>query len=47
MGINMLRYNYYIRKGSNPLAGIITGERNPVAITFANREHFQSCPGFF
>jgi 3-deoxy-D-manno-octulosonate 8-phosphate phosphatase (KDO 8-P phosphatase) len=42
MGINMLRYNHYIRKGSNPLAGIITGERNPVAITFANREHFHA-----
>ncbi len=42
MGINMLRYNHYIRKGSNPIAGIITGEKNPVAITFARREHFHA-----
>ncbi len=42
MGINMLRYNHYIRKGSNPIAGIITGEKNPVAFTFARREHFHA-----
>lgn len=42
MGINMLRYNHYIRKGSNPIAGIITGENNPVAFTFARREHFHA-----
>ncbi len=42
MGINMLRYNHYIRKGSNPIAGIITGEKNPVAFTFAKREHFHA-----
>ncbi len=39
MGINMLRYNHYMRHGSNPIAGIITGEKNPVAFTFAQREH--------
>lgn len=42
MGINMLRYNHYIRKGGNPIAGIITGENNPVAFTFARREHFHA-----
>lgn len=42
MGINMLRYNHYIRKGSNPLTGIITGEKNPVAFTFSMREHFHA-----
>jgi len=42
MGINMLRYNHYIRKSLNPVAGIITGEKNPVAFTFAKREHFHS-----
>ena len=42
MGINMLRYNHYIRKSHNPIAGIITGEKNPVAFTFSRREHFHS-----
>jgi 3-deoxy-D-manno-octulosonate 8-phosphate phosphatase (KDO 8-P phosphatase) len=42
MGINMLRYNHYIRHGHNPIAGIITGEQNPVAFTFARREHFHA-----
>ncbi len=42
MGINMLRYNHYIRKGSNPVTGIITGEKNPVAFALAKREHFHA-----
>jgi 3-deoxy-D-manno-octulosonate 8-phosphate phosphatase (KDO 8-P phosphatase) len=42
MGINMLRFNHYIRHGSNPIAGIITGEKNPVAVAFAKREHFHA-----
>lgn len=42
MGINMLRYNHYIRRGHNPIAGIITGEKNPVAFTFARREHLHA-----
>jgi 3-deoxy-D-manno-octulosonate 8-phosphate phosphatase (KDO 8-P phosphatase) len=42
MGINMLRYNHYIRRGANPVTGIITGEKNPVAISFSKREHFHS-----
>lgn len=40
MGINMLRYNHYMRKGFNPLVAIITGENNPTAFAFAKREHF-------
>ncbi len=42
MGINMLRYNHYIRKERNPIAGIITGENNPTAVAFAKREHFHA-----
>jgi 3-deoxy-D-manno-octulosonate 8-phosphate phosphatase (KDO 8-P phosphatase) len=42
MGTNMLRFNHYIRNGSNPVAAIITGERNKAALAFAQREHFQS-----
>jgi 3-deoxy-D-manno-octulosonate 8-phosphate phosphatase (KDO 8-P phosphatase) len=39
MGINMLRFNHYKRKGSMPLFGIITGERNSASHTFSDREH--------
>lgn len=39
MGINMLRFNHYKRKGAMPLFGIITGERNSAAHTFSDREH--------
>lgn len=42
MGINMLRFNHYLREGANPIAGIITGENNPVAFSFARREHFHA-----
>jgi 3-deoxy-D-manno-octulosonate 8-phosphate phosphatase (KDO 8-P phosphatase) len=42
MGINMLRFNYYLRKGHNPLTGIISGEKNTAAFTLARREHFHS-----
>lgn len=42
MGINMLRYNHFIRCGANPIVGIITGETNPTAIAFARREHFHA-----
>lgn len=42
MGINMLRYNHYIRKGANPVVGIITGEVNSSAFAFARREHFHA-----
>ncbi|HTB32203.1 MAG TPA: phosphatase [Bacteroidia bacterium] len=39
MGINMLRFNHYQRKGKMPLLGIITGERNSASHTLADREH--------
>jgi len=39
MGINMLRFNHYKRKGSMPITGIITGERNSASHTFSDREH--------
>ncbi len=40
MGVNMLRYNHYIRKGAIPLTAVITGEHNPTAFALARREHF-------
>ena len=40
MGINMLRFNHYKRKGAvMPIFGIVTGERNSAAHTFSDREH--------
>ncbi len=40
MGINMLRFSGYLKKGKAPLIFIITGENNLPAIKLANREHF-------
>jgi 3-deoxy-D-manno-octulosonate 8-phosphate phosphatase (KDO 8-P phosphatase) len=42
MGINMLRFGYYLLHGENPVAGIVTGERNETAIKWAEREHFHA-----
>jgi 3-deoxy-D-manno-octulosonate 8-phosphate phosphatase (KDO 8-P phosphatase) len=39
MGINLLRFNHFKRKGVMPIFGIITGERNSASHTFSNREH--------
>jgi 3-deoxy-D-manno-octulosonate 8-phosphate phosphatase (KDO 8-P phosphatase) len=39
MGINMLRFNHFQRKGNMPPIGIITGEKNSAAHTLAEREH--------
>lgn len=40
MGTNMLRYNHYLLTGQNPLTAIVSGERNKIAFSFAQREHF-------
>jgi len=40
MGINMMRFNHFIRKGENPVTAIISGERNAAALSLAGREHF-------
>ena len=42
MGLNMLRYGYFLQNGNLPLAIIITGENNPTARAFAQREHFDA-----
>jgi 3-deoxy-D-manno-octulosonate 8-phosphate phosphatase (KDO 8-P phosphatase) len=42
MGTNMLRFGYYLYHGENPIAAIVTGERNETAIRWAEREHFHS-----
>jgi len=40
MGINMLRFSYYMRYGHIPLLFIITGMNNQTALDFSKREHF-------
>ena len=40
MGINMLRFGLYLKHGINPVAGIVTGEKNETAMKWAEREHF-------
>lgn len=42
MGINLLRFGYYITHGKLPHTGIITGENNASAFHLANREHFDT-----
>jgi len=42
MGINMLRFGYYLLHNQNPVSAIVTGERNETAIHWAEREHFHS-----
>ena len=39
MGINMLRFGLYLKHGQNPVAGIVTGEKNETALKWAEREH--------
>jgi len=40
MGLNMLRFNHYLRRNVNPYTAIVTGENNSAAFTLARREHF-------
>lgn len=40
MGINMLRFSYYLKNNTIPYTAIITGENNKTASYFAKREHF-------
>ena len=40
MGINMLRFSYYLKFGFIPKVFIITGENNQPAITLSQREKF-------
>jgi 3-deoxy-D-manno-octulosonate 8-phosphate phosphatase (KDO 8-P phosphatase) len=40
MGINMMRFSYYLLHNKLPLTLIFTGENNDLAISFAKRENF-------
>ncbi|HVN57148.1 MAG TPA: hypothetical protein VMT63_02520 [Bacteroidales bacterium] len=40
MGINLMRFSFWLRTGTIPYCYIITGMTNQTAISFAKREHF-------
>ena len=40
MGVNMLRFSYFLKDNTIPFTAIITGENNETADYFAKREHF-------
>ena len=40
MGINMLRFSYYLKDNAIPYTAIVTGENNETASYFTEREHF-------
>ncbi|MBU2525871.1 MAG: phosphatase [Bacteroidetes bacterium] len=42
MGINMLRFAYFLQHGQIPFTAIISGENNPTAAYFAEREHLNA-----
>ena len=42
MGINMLRFSYYLQNNKIPYTAIVTGENNETATYFAKREHFDA-----
>ena len=42
MGLNMLRFSYWLLHDALPVTGIITGENNISALRFAKREHLHA-----
>lgn len=42
MGTNMLRFGLWRQTGALPVTVIVTGENNPTAVEFAQREHFDA-----
>lgn len=42
MGLNMLRFGYYLKFGFIPEIYIVTGEDNPSALNLSRREHFKA-----
>jgi 3-deoxy-D-manno-octulosonate 8-phosphate phosphatase (KDO 8-P phosphatase) len=42
MGINLLRFGFWLKNGHIPYTAIITGMNNQIAQYFAKREHFQN-----
>lgn len=42
MGVNMLRFALWLRNGVNPPAAVLTGQVNPLAEKFVQRERFHA-----
>jgi 3-deoxy-D-manno-octulosonate 8-phosphate phosphatase (KDO 8-P phosphatase) len=42
MGVNMMRFSYYLLHDGLPVSVILTGENNKLAISFAQRESFHA-----
>ncbi|MBS1568457.1 MAG: phosphatase [Bacteroidetes bacterium] len=42
MGVNMLRFGLWLRNGVNPPAAVLTGQVNPLAEKFVQRERFHA-----
>ena len=42
MGINLMRFSYFLSNKKLPVAAIITGENNQLAFSFAKRENFHA-----
>lgn len=42
MGVNMMRFSYYLLNHELPVTIILTGENNKLAISFAKRENFHT-----
>jgi len=43
MGINMLRFSFWLLNEELPFTAIISGERNKASFYFCEREHFHGC----
>jgi 3-deoxy-D-manno-octulosonate 8-phosphate phosphatase (KDO 8-P phosphatase) len=43
MGVNLLRFSYWLNYKRMPLTAVISGERNSASFYWTNREHFTSC----
>jgi 3-deoxy-D-manno-octulosonate 8-phosphate phosphatase (KDO 8-P phosphatase) len=42
MGVNMLRFGYYLLHGTLPFTAIVTGQNNPTAMAWSKREHLNN-----
>lgn len=42
MGLNLLRFGWWLRDGRAPPTAILTGQQNPSAVQLANRERFDA-----
>jgi 3-deoxy-D-manno-octulosonate 8-phosphate phosphatase (KDO 8-P phosphatase) len=43
MGVNLLRFGWWLKNGSIPKTFIISGEKNELSFKLAKREHYDAC----